>query len=449
MALLAACLPIRERFGVLPLLNRHWHEASQRQEIGGLGISELFLPCTRLSTQALQQRSERVLAWLAAHIAQLGRLRCDLQQHLKASFYHSFSSAYKHLPATRAAIQPAVLQAQWEHRSAFTSLLLHAEHLDAALAAAEGGAPADSGLAPQQLTELRLSWDTSVSIPQGLLAAADLPAGLCAALRCINIKNILYSSTAFQPAWLAACSTLASLNLALSDEASLLHEGITRLRSLRNLRVYAPWCEVPELLGQLPLTSLSLQGCKFPGAAIQDRLHGGMRAMAGLAPTLQDVGACSLEGPEGLDLLTKLDATKLRRLTLHGFVDRDDELECSTLEDANILDDLAALTYLHLRGIQGEAVPPAGEYLSRLRCLRIGGDNISVAWLPAGLSAATGLKELRIQNHAQGLDALWEQLAELLPHWPLLQEMEVYEVSDVESMSTSVLTGDLLENMGL
>ncbi|KAL4452094.1 hypothetical protein ABPG75_007756 [Micractinium tetrahymenae] len=77
---LGAFLPIRERFGVLPLLNRHFYATSRSWEIGRLGISELFLPATRLSTEALKRRSERVLAWLAAHRAQLGGLRCDLQQ---------------------------------------------------------------------------------------------------------------------------------------------------------------------------------------------------------------------------------------------------------------------------------------------------------------------------------------------------------------------------------
>ena len=40
------------RYGVLPLLSRHYHAASLRWPIGdGMGITQLFLPAGRLSTQ--------------------------------------------------------------------------------------------------------------------------------------------------------------------------------------------------------------------------------------------------------------------------------------------------------------------------------------------------------------------------------------------------------------
>lgn len=41
--------------------------------------------------------------------------------------------------------------------------------------------------------------------------------------------------------------------------------------------------------------------------------------------------------------------------------------------------------------------------------------------LPKGLSTATGLTALTIDNYCMSLDEFWEELAELLPHLPLLQ----------------------------
>lgn len=41
--------------------------------------------------------------------------------------------------------------------------------------------------------------------------------------------------------------------------------------------------------------------------------------------------------------------------------------------------------------------------------------------LNAGLSAATGLTFLSINNHKMNLETMWEQLSTLLPCWPLLQ----------------------------
>jgi len=46
---------------VLPLLNRHYHAISQRWEIGGLGISQLFQPTQRLTAEV-----RSVSGWVAA-----------------------------------------------------------------------------------------------------------------------------------------------------------------------------------------------------------------------------------------------------------------------------------------------------------------------------------------------------------------------------------------------
>jgi len=128
-----------------------------------------------------------------------------------------------------------------------------------------------------------------------------------------------------------------------------------------------------------------------------------------------------------------------------------------------------------------------------------------------GLSAATGLTQLVIDNYAMSMDVVWQQLAELLPRWPLLrvsfgakgsgaasgtlfavtsswlvgcisagimanlwhqrataapsmqaaaatwfasqsdclQEVEMFEESNIESSTTAMLAADLLEGMGL
>ncbi|KAL4452096.1 hypothetical protein ABPG75_007758 [Micractinium tetrahymenae] len=204
-----------------------------------------------------------------------------------------------------------------------------------------------------------------------------------------------------------------------------------------------------------------------------------------------NINACSLgEISAGLEQLTKLGfgpgsdggqtisleplqgATNLRCLTLHGYVEEEEEVvDSSTLEHAEVLEGLTALTNwqltckLTLEGIKEPVLPPEGAYLSRLRSLEINGNDGFVAkasWLLAAQQAGCGftagtnytyiglLLQLSSDTSASelGLDALWQPLSELLHCWLLLQEMMAFEASNVESKCISMLVGDLLENMG-
>ena len=65
------------RYGVLPQLNRHYHAASLRWPIGdGMGITQLFLPTGRLSSQVGRPWPQHSTAGMAArgHVVHLRRV---------------------------------------------------------------------------------------------------------------------------------------------------------------------------------------------------------------------------------------------------------------------------------------------------------------------------------------------------------------------------------------
>ncbi|KAL4452095.1 hypothetical protein ABPG75_007757 [Micractinium tetrahymenae] len=167
-----------------------------------------------------------------------------------------------------------------------------------------------------QLTELRLTWRwmTPNDAPH-VLGSTPLPAPITRVLRSLSIKGMSHPTAAFQPPDLACCPALESLDLCLTEGNAELHEGITQLRRLSQLRVWAHWQEVPAVLAQLPLRMLSLQGCQFPQSTSQERLHGGMRALVGLSPTLQalEFQYCKLRAlPVVLSSLTGLTSLRCR-----------------------------------------------------------------------------------------------------------------------------------------
>lgn len=59
--------------------------------------------------------------------------------------------------------------------------------------------------------------------------------------------------------------------------------------------------------------------------------------------------------------------------------------------------------------------------------------------LPEGLSTATALTELTIDNERMSLDILWEDLAELLPHLPLLQASAALDARTLRTLALQSL----------
>lgn len=174
---------------MLPLVCRQYYEASRRWEIAGLGIFELYTPATPLSTQVCSWERRRWQSWVGVVVFSRARRLERLQAHAPLPNLHcvllplqgitrrcrslgawldnhasqlvdlNFNLPPRCRPvaakygidavrtAVQAAIMPAVEKAAWRHRAAFASLLLGGSNLAAALAAAEGQAPAESGLA--------------------------------------------------------------------------------------------------------------------------------------------------------------------------------------------------------------------------------------------------------------------------------------------------------------
>lgn len=149
----------------------------------------------------------------------------------------------------------------------------------------------------------------------------------------------------------------------------------------------------------------------------------------------------------GVPAASLASATGLRRLELNTTVDDDDlqEVLPCRLRNAHVLNELPGLTSLLLDEVGGTSLPPEGSYLSSLRSLKIRG--FHTATLAPGLSAATGMTALSIVNPRMSVDVVWEQLATLLPRWPLLKEMLLHEHDDLNLLAVSMLAGDMLEDM--
>ncbi|KAI7843571.1 hypothetical protein COHA_002813 [Chlorella ohadii] len=169
---LASLLPIRERFGVLPLLNHHYHAISLRWPIGsGMGVTQLFLPTERLSSEGIAHRSQRLQAWLGRHSQQLNGLRCDLPVDIHRSS-RVWEPALEGRAASLRAVLPAMEATLWQHRTALASLLLSGTKLEAAVAAAaaeDGDSPLAGCTALESLTVLDYKG------PAEVLAAAIAP----------------------------------------------------------------------------------------------------------------------------------------------------------------------------------------------------------------------------------------------------------------------------------
>ncbi|KAI7843573.1 hypothetical protein COHA_002815 [Chlorella ohadii] len=461
---IAGLLPIRERFGVLPLLNRHYHAISLRWPIGsGMGATQLFLPTGRLSSEGLAQRSQRLQAWLGRHSQQLRGLRCDLPVNIH-QLNRDWEPALEGHAATLRAVLPAMEEALWQHRAALASLLLTGDKL---AAAADDGTLADctalesltvlnysgsadalaAAIAPlASLTRLEFAWGHGS--PGKLLQAAPpapLPSVLKAMLDCREFSVPLSGNNHWDVIGLAACSGLTRLDAAAQEFGGT----AAKEANLSELQLVAYWSEVPVAVAGLPLTKLCLHHFHFKTDTLHQRFAGGFsREFTQLAPPLRELRLidCSLVMLPAVvstfTILTCLEcATRLQELTLQA----DDKLdEPGQLANVEALNGLSSLTRLRLEHVQGAVLPPEGLYLSRLHSLHVVA--FEQTTLPAGLAAATELTHLHLYSSSLCLTSNWEQLQQLLPNWPLLHEMTVLEkYEDLDPVE--VLVGDLLANM--
>ncbi|KAL4420562.1 hypothetical protein ABPG75_010218 [Micractinium tetrahymenae] len=411
---IAAVLPIPDRFGTLPLVCRHFHATSQQYEIADLGILALFTTSTRLSAKAcshggIAQRCACLTAWLQRHAGQLARLRCDLPLRWRW-FQLSCRSSDKERRAVEVEVRPAVEAAMWNHRAAFSSLQLSNQNLEQALSAAAG------------------------QVPGGGL-------GACTALQSLEILDFTRSA-----------AQLAALLRACAGQGRAAPPAPRLVWSLQEVDFHANWQLAPGTLSRLPLRRISLHGCNPADATLHERRQGGLPpSWAALAPTLQHleltaghslvaiplvvstlsnltslrVGVSVSALPAWLSRLTS--ATAVCYLGLVGellFDDAEEQVLGIPVHGATALDGI-------------DPTPPEGRYLSRLQALQL--DGAHVARLPDGLSAATGLSQLRIGNLSMNLDALWEQLAVMLPCWPLLKEVKMYEHNLMEEWDDEML----------
>ncbi|PRW32532.1 small GTP-binding [Chlorella sorokiniana] len=459
---IAGLLPIRERYGVLPQLSRHYHAVSLRWPIGdGMGVTQLFLPAGRLSSQAIQQRSQLLQAWLARHRTQLRGLRCELPPETVLNYVPWEADHAAAMQAARQTIHEVV----WQHRTAFVSLARSAAQLAAAQEAAVDNAGPTGLLAQCTALESLIVWDNLVDLRIGAqwsdvpVVVASLPlTKLCLygfVFETVTVQQRLAGGLSREFTRLAP--TLQDLRLQYCPVVMLpiVCSTFSRLTTLT--------CNLEEGMGQLSLpawlsrlTNLQLLECPHRTlCSMPPHLHFWLPRLESLDVGLSDLGhatrllsqltALTLgHGPfTQVDLRVLRGATRLRELAVEANLD----LRVGVmLHHADVLNELTGLTRLSLEQVAGYPLPPEGGYLSQLRALRV--ETFKPTSLPAGLITATNLTSLYLDSNSMCLSMIWEQLQQLLPRMPLLKEIVIQEAHEDEN-PMHMLVGDLLQHMAL
>jgi leucine-rich repeat protein SHOC2 len=203
------------------------------------------------------------------------------------------------------------------------------------------------------------------------------------------------------PATVAELKNLHTLEVWKREPNVQLPDSLAELKNLRNLRIAAPWTEVPALIAQLTgLTALHLDG--FKGETIPPSL----RALQ----NLEELTISALNVHDFPEFVTEL--TSLRALDL------------SANHFASIPDSLARLTNLEELNLERSyeicGFPRAILALRALRVLKLGS---AVGMAPAcpELSALTELEELDLRGWHMG------ELPESFGEWKKLRMLSLAE----------------------